>query len=44
MKDNNEKKSIVKSVKLSPNQLAVIKKKADEKGMKFNEYIVDNIR
>jgi len=41
MKDNNEKKSIVKSVKLSPNQLAVIEQKADEKGMKFSEYMVD---
>lgn len=41
MKDNNEKKSIVKSIKLSPNQLAVIEQKADEKGMKFSEYMVD---
>ncbi len=41
MKDNNEKKSIVKSVKLSPNQLAVIEQKAYEKGMKFSEYMLD---
>ena len=41
MKDNNEKKFIVKSVKLSPNQLAVIEQKADEKGMKFSEYMLD---
>jgi len=41
MRNEKEKKSIVKSIKLSPNQLAVIEQKADEKGMKFSEYMVD---
>jgi len=41
MRNEKEKKSIVKSIKLSPNQLAVIEQKADEKCMKFSEYMVD---
>ena len=40
MKNDNEKKSIVKSVKISPNQLAVIEQKAKEKGMNFSEYMI----
>ena len=40
MRSENEKKSIVKSIKLSPLQEQQIKKLADEKGMNFSEYMV----
>ena len=41
MKKQSEKKSIVKSIKLSPNQYEWIQKQAQEKGMNFSEYMVD---
>lgn len=41
MRSENEKKSIVKSIKLSPLQLQHIEEQADKKGMKFSEYMVD---
>ena len=41
MRSNNEKKSIVKSIKLSPSQVQQIEEKADKKGMKFSEYMLD---
>lgn len=41
MRSKNEKKSIVKSIKLSPLQLQQIEKQADKKGMKFSEYMLD---
>ena len=41
MRSENEKKSIVKSIKLSPSQVQQIEEKADKKGMKFSEYMLD---
>ena len=41
MRDASEKKSIVKSIKLSPLQAETIQKKADEKNMSFSSYMVD---
>ena len=41
MKNEKEKKSIVKSVKISPQQEKMIKEQAEKKGMKFSEYVVD---
>lgn len=41
MRSESEKKSIVKSIKLSPLQLQHIEEQADKKGMKFSEYMVD---
>lgn len=41
MRSEPEKKSIVKSIKLSPLQLQHIEEYADKKGMKFSEYMVD---
>jgi len=41
MRSKNEKKSIVKSIKLSPLQLQQIEEQADKKGMKFSEYMLD---
>ncbi len=41
MKDNNEKKSIVKSVKLSPLQEQQMTEQAKQKGMNFSEYMLD---
>ncbi len=41
MKNNNEKKSIVKSIKLSPLQEQQIMELAKQKGMNFSEYMVD---
>ena len=41
MRSENEKKSIVKSIKLSPLQLQHIEEQADRKGMKFSEYMLD---
>lgn len=41
MKSENEKKSITKSVKLSPLQVKQITEQANEKGMKFSEYMLD---
>lgn len=41
MRSKNEKKSIVKSIKLSPLQLQQIEEQADKKGMKFSEYMLN---
>ena len=41
MKNENEKKSITKSVKMSSLQEQQIKKQAEEKGMNFSEYMLD---
>lgn len=41
MRSEEEKKSIVKSVKLSPTQLRQIEEKAVEKNMSFGGYMVD---
>ena len=40
MKNQNEKKK-TRSIKVSDNQYAIIKQKADEKHMSFSEYVVD---
>ena len=40
MKDAKEKKK-TRSIKVSDNQYAIIKQKADEKHMNFSEYVVD---
>ena len=41
MKNEKEKKSIVKSVKISPQQEKIIKEQAEKKGMNFSEYVID---
>ena len=41
MKNKNEKKSIVKSIKLSQNQYDIIMQKAKDRNMNFSEYMVD---
>lgn len=41
MRSESEKKSIVKSIKLSRLQLQHIEEQADKKGMKFSEYMLD---
>lgn len=41
MRSESEKKTIVKSIKLSPLQLQHIEEQADKKGMKFSEYMLD---
>lgn len=41
MKKEKEKKSITKSVKMSPNQEKTIMEQAEQKGMKFSEYMID---
>lgn len=41
MKREAEKKSITKSIKLSPNQEETIMRKAKEKNMNFSQYLVD---
>lgn len=41
MKSKEEKKSIVKSIKISPTQNAVITQKAKEMGMNFSAYMVN---
>ena len=41
MKSESEKKSIVKSIKLSPSQVQQIEEKANEKNMTFSSYMVD---
>jgi len=40
MKNEKEKKK-TRSIKVSDNQYAIIKQKADEKHMSFSEYVVD---
>lgn len=41
MRNEKEKKSIVKSIKLSPLQEQQIMEQAEQKGMNFSEYMVD---
>ena len=41
MKNKNEKKNIVKSIKLSQNQYDIIMQKAKDRNMNFSEYMVD---
>lgn len=41
MRSEEEKKSIIKSIKLSPTQLRQIEEKAAEKNMSFGGYMVD---
>lgn len=41
MKNENEKKSITKSVKMSPLQEQQIKEQAEKKCMNFSEYMLD---
>lgn len=41
MRSDNEKKSIVKTIKISPSQNDVIMRQAQAKGMNFSEYIVN---
>ena len=37
----NEKKSVTKSIKMSPQQEQQIREEADKKGMNFSEYMLD---
>ena len=41
MKNENEKKSVTKSIKMSPQQEQHIREEADKKGMNFSEYMLD---
>lgn len=41
MKNEKEKKSIVKSIKMSPLQEQQIMEQAEQKGMNFSEYMLD---
>lgn len=41
MKNENEKKSITKSIKMSPQQEEQIKEQAEKKNMNFSEYMLD---
>ena len=41
MKSENEKKSVTKSIKMSPQQEQQIMEQAEQKGMKFSEYMLD---
>lgn len=41
MKNENEKKSVTKSIKMSPQQEKQIRDEADKKGMNFSEYMLD---
>lgn len=41
MRSDMEKKSVTKSIKLSPLQLEQITEKAQAKGMNFSEYMID---
>lgn len=41
MKNENEKKSVTKSIKMSPQQEKQIREEADKKGMNFSEYMLD---
>lgn len=41
MKSENEKKSIIKSIKMSSLQEQQIKEQAEQKGMNFSEYMLD---
>ena len=41
MRSEREKKSITKSIKLSPSQVQQIEEKAKEKNLTFSSYMVD---
>lgn len=41
MKTENEKKSLTKSIKMSPQQEQQIMKQAEQKGMNFSEYMLN---
>lgn len=41
MKSENEKKSIIKSIKMSSLQEQQIKEQAEQKGLNFSEYMLD---
>ena len=41
MKNENEKKSITKSIKMSPQQEKQIREQAEKKNMNFSEYMLD---
>lgn len=41
MKNENEKKSIIKSIKMSPLQVEQITELAEKKNMNFSEYMLD---
>lgn len=41
MRNENEKKSVTKSIKMSPQQEQQIREEADKKGMNFSEYMLD---
>ena len=41
MRNENEKKSVTKSIKMSPQQEQQIREQADKKGMNFSEYMLD---
>ena len=41
MRNENEKKSVTKSIKMSPQQEQQIREQSDKKGMNFSEYMLD---
>lgn len=41
MRNENEKKSVTKSIKMSPQQEQQIREQADKKDMNFSEYMLD---
>ena len=41
MKNENEKKSVTKSIKMSPQQEQQIREQAEKKNMNFSEYMLD---
>lgn len=41
MRNENEKKSVTKSIKMSPQQEQQIMKQAEQKGMNFSEYMLN---
>ncbi len=41
MRNENEKKSVTKSIKMSPQQEQQIKEQAEKNGMNFSEYMLD---
>ena len=41
MRNENEKKSVTKSIKMSPQQEQQIREQAEQKGMNFSEYMLD---
>lgn len=43
MRKENEKKSVVKSIKMTPKQESIVLEKAENKGMSFSAYVVDSV-